>query len=59
MNAPAKIEAAPTVDRVRYWHALDKVSVVLTDGRLGIGETQDEALANACLPDAENVRRAA
>lgn len=59
MNAPSRIEADPTIDRLRYWHALDRWSVVLSDGRLGIGATEQEALEAARLPDAENVLQVA
>lgn len=43
------------IARSRYWHALDKFSVVLTDGRLGIGSTLEEAVEAARQPDAQNV----
>lgn len=45
------------VDRARYWHAFDLHSVVLADGRLGIGETEAEAIAAAQKPGAQNVSR--
>ena len=45
--------------RFKLYRALAKFSVVLRDGRLGVGPTIGEALANAKQPDAENILRAA
>jgi hypothetical protein len=56
MNAQTSI--APAIDRIRHWRALERYSVVLTDGSLGIGGTVADALEKAKAPDAQNVRRA-
>lgn len=36
-----------------------RISVTLTDGRIGVAEDFSEALAKAKRPDADSVRRAA
>lgn len=61
MTAQQKIVAAENtgIARSRYWHALGKFSVVLTDGRMGTGTSFEDALAAACEPDAENVLQVA
>ena len=47
------------IEKVQHYRALGKWSVLLFDGRLGTGLTVGEALDNAKLPDAANVKRIA
>lgn len=54
MNLTALIEREGIAKIERY---INRYSVVLNDGRLGIGATVGEALAKAKAPDADNVRR--
>ena len=56
INLTALIEREG-IDRIRHYRALEKFSVVLIDGRLGIGPTVGEALEQAKSPDAQNVLR--
>ena len=62
LTASADIDLTAIMQR----EGIDKIerypgrySVVLNDGRLGIGKTVGEALAKAKAPDADNVRRLA
>lgn len=46
------------IHQIRHYLA-GRYSVTLHDGRIGVGQTVDEALAKAKRPDADSVRRAA
>lgn len=68
MNAITRITASADIDLTaiirrdgiaKIEDYLTHFSVVLKDGRLGIGKSVGEALAKAKAPDADNVRRLA
>lgn len=56
MNLTALIEREGIAKIERY---VNRYSVVLNDGRLGIGATVGEAIEKAKRPDAMNILRAA
>lgn len=66
MNAITRITADVNLTEIMRRERIAKIeaypgrfSVILYDGRLGIGKTVGEALAKAKAPDADNVRRLA